>query len=148
MPCQTVPRWNARQELEFTKLEYHLELEFSELEYQKSGRLLMSSETMLNCYKFCKMMVFGHFLRKNCVLLQLKIHFACVTYSVIFTYQNTGLKDKEFCSNEVSCCRQTRQYLKDRFQFNIYSTTIPSFLCNQILLRFYHLKKKFIMTFI
>ena len=47
----------------FTKLEYGLELEFSELEYLKSGTLLISFETMLNCQKFCQNMVFGYFHR-------------------------------------------------------------------------------------
>ena len=58
-----MPWWQDFYELEFTVLEYHLELEFVELEYQKSGRSLISSETMLFCYKFCKMVVFGHFHR-------------------------------------------------------------------------------------
>ena len=42
-PTQLVPRWNARQELEFLKLEY-----------QKSSTLLFSSKTVLDCHKFCQ----------------------------------------------------------------------------------------------
>ena len=45
----------------FTKLEYHLELEFSKLEYLKSGTLLISFETVLDCHKFCQNVVFGYF---------------------------------------------------------------------------------------
>ena len=47
-------------------LEYHLELKFVELEYQKSGRSLISSETVFFCYKFCKIVIFGHFHLKTC----------------------------------------------------------------------------------
>ena len=55
------PKKKFYKDLEFTKLEYHLELDFSELEYIKNDRFPFSSETMLFCYKFLKIVVFGHF---------------------------------------------------------------------------------------
>ena len=43
-------------------------LEFGKLEYHKSGISLISSETVLFCYKFLKMVVFGHFHREILVV--------------------------------------------------------------------------------